>query len=86
MRIPFSPLFLPCFKAFSNDQNKDLALGFINGMRLWPKEFNDKKAHMKGRKNREEIRVLGIFIDLQKAFDTVNHKILTKKLSYYGFR
>ena len=27
---------------------------------------------------------LGIFINLTKAFDTVDHKILTKKLSYIG--
>ena len=73
-------------------------MGFLNDQKvLYKKQFGFQKkfstAHAvislienikKAIDNK--MFVCGVFVDLQKAFDTVDHNILLHKLSHYGIR
>ena len=64
---------------------------------LTPSQYGFRKAHSTQHAILDIVNAIqtnmnnclfscGIFIDLKKAFDTVDHEILLRRLDHYGFR
>ena len=73
-------------------------IGFLNEFnQIYARQFGFRKSHstihtliniverIRRSLDKGEF-VCGVFVDLQKAFDTVDHEILLAKLSHYGIR
>ena len=67
-----------------NDILYDLQYGFRNKHSTQHAILDIVNTIHSNMDNRKYSR--GIFIDLKKAFDTVNHEILLTKLEHYGIR
>ena len=82
-------------KVFEKKIQNDLAHFIEQNDLLYVKQFGFRKYHSTIdaliatydfiiEKIRNKKKILGIFIDLKKAFDSIDISILTEKLNYYG--
>jgi len=72
-------LFLECINVLSNSQ-----FGFRKGRGINNAILSSIESILTAKDNKE--KTIGIFLDLSKAFDMVNHKILNRKLDWFGIR
>ena len=93
----FSPRYVRTWKVLEKLVYKRLFKFLINNNLLNPNQFGFRKGYWadyallqlydkitESLSNREHI--IGVFMDLSKAFDTLDHKTLIHKLKSYGIR